>query len=71
MLAIHTRHAIQKVSLQPQGDRGTRGLVDGIAGPGDVDVLDDLAVQLAAGGGMTQVGDEPEWNVSIVMWLGG
>lgn len=60
MLAIHTRHAIQKIPLQTQGDRGTRRLFDGIAGPWDVDVLDDLAVQLAAGGGMAEIGNEPE-----------
>lgn len=59
MLAVHTSHAIQKVSLQTQGDRSTGRLLDGIAGPGDVDVLDYLAVQFAAGRVVTEVGDEP------------
>lgn len=70
MLAVHTSHAIQEVSLQTQGDRSTGRLLDGIAGPGDVDVLDYLAVQLAAGRVVTEVGDEPG-SVSALVYDGG
>lgn len=59
MLAVHAGHAVQQVPLQAQGDRGAGGLLDGGARPGDVDVLDDLAVQLAARGVVAEVGDEP------------
>lgn len=59
MLAVDARHAIQQVSLQTQGDRGTGGFLDGIAGPGNVDILDHFAIQLAAGGIVAEVGNEP------------
>lgn len=63
MLAVHARDAIQEVSLQAQGDGGAGGLLDGIAGAGDVDVLDGLAVYFAAGRVVAEVGDEP-----VALW---
>lgn len=59
MLAIHARHAIQKTTLQTQGNWSARGLFDGVTGLGNVDFFDRLPSHLATGGFVAQVGDKP------------
>lgn len=60
---VHTRHAIQEIPLQTQGDRSARGLLDGGACLRNVDALDSLAVYLSI------VRDQPIVNGTVsVSW---
>lgn len=61
MLMVNAGDTIQEVALQTEGNGGAGGLLDGIACPRDVDILDSLAGQLATAGRVAEAGDEPTW----------
>lgn len=59
LLEVHARHAVEKISLQSQGNGSPGRVFDGVACLGNVDALNGLAVDLAVGRRDAYVGNQP------------